>query len=351
MPPPAQDYRVGPTVAPTPIRAFLGTPSDITKFDPDEIAKDKTAPAFSDYGWGLYFTENRAIAEEYRTLGITGFMVDGQPISARASEDDLQTPMEQYIVDDLLRVEFERHKGDVDAIKASVLAMAEQAAGSKCRSTAYFLIRNAKTLAVPKGNLYEVKVDAKPENFIDFEAPLSKQSVQVQRGLEAVYPLIASRMFKLKHDDAAWSGERPPSRAPDEPAWRFHEALAYGTNHNADLKGEYARHTASGLMDEADSDVKKASILLYMHGIEGVRYADARIRTANDGTRKLVVFNPRAVTVVSKNGMALERQDELALGDEMKVRPKSEEVGYARALQLDMGFALQSAPRSPGAFE
>ena len=55
-------------------------------------------------------------------------------------------------------------------------------------------------------------------------------------------------------------------------------------------------------MQRGDEGYKYASNRLNEIGIPGIKYLDRNSRTAGEGTRNFVVFNPDDVKIVSRNG-------------------------------------------------
>jgi hypothetical protein len=315
---PPSDHETASKVGARKIRGYYGTPREIREFDPNQIVLGFEPSFFRAYGWGLYFVENKSVAEEYRTVGDTNMLVDGRPMIFKGRPSQIADSegfdhLSRTSIEDLIKKTHQRCKGDLKATKTALAELASSSKGTGYSPNAYFLIRKAKRIVVPPGNLYEVEIDADAGAFIEFEKPLSEQSKIVRAGLTDIYPLIAQRMLKEDSgNDQTWP-DRAPIEVPDAPAWKFHYALAHGTNHNAPLKEMYAQMAARHLIDPDASDEEKASRLLLLNGIAGVRYVDSKLRELADGSHKFVVFDPKAVNVVSKNGLPITRRRQMEL--------------------------------------
>jgi hypothetical protein len=127
------------------IRAYHGSPHDFDKFDLSKIGTGEGAQA---YGHGLYFAENPKVAQEYK----------GMTLSPRA------------------RMIFDDAGGDL--VKAKALAV-ERGFGKG------WVMDDLDRLAQSPGpgRMYEVNINAHPDQFLDWDKPLSGQGAPLQRAL------------------------------------------------------------------------------------------------------------------------------------------------------------------------
>ena len=225
------------------LRLYHGSPHDFDKFSMDKIGTGEGAQA---YGHGLYFAEAEDTAKAYRDQ-LQFPRIDGA-----------STPVEK-VADDL-----NYHRGNVEGVKKiyeGMLANGDEAAKKMAQE---------KLAALPeavdrfKGRMYEVDVNANPEDFLDWDAPLSAQPQSVRDAL-AETGYVAPE----GSDIGNMSGRMAYAK------------LAGGTN-----------------------DTAPATEALRAKGIPGIKYLDQGSRTAGDGSRNYVVFDENLINIVKKYGVA-----------------------------------------------
>jgi hypothetical protein len=118
----------------------------------------------------------------------------------------------------------------------------------------------------PPGHMYEVKVNARPERFLDWDKPLSQQHPDVQAALAKIRP-------DMYHPS---SGDYDPAES-----------------------GQMIYHRLASGSSQAD-----ASEALKAAGVPGIRYLDAGSRGAGEGSRNLVVFDPARMAIIRRYGIA-----------------------------------------------
>jgi len=241
----------------TGIRAYHGSPHDFDRFSMEAIGTGEGAQA---YGPGLYFAENEGVARGYRDA-----------LSARAAPNDARGNAFDLV---------QRMGGDVEATADIVR---DGIANAASPNTEKFLRETLKHLEEstfadferPLGRMYEVNIRANPEDFIDYDAPLSAQSENVQRFANERWQQIMGRS-----PDPTIEGEyilkmASPQSGIDGPDW---------------------------LLRGGPSDAQRERLL--EAGIAGVRYLDAGSRGAGDGSRNIVVFDENLIEIVRKYGIA-----------------------------------------------
>jgi len=136
------------------------------------------------------------------------------------------------------------------------------------------LLNSGDVKLVNQGKMYEVNINANPEDFLDWDRPLSEQSQAVQDFANARWQQI------------------------------------YGRNPDPSIEGEYIAKMASpqhGIDDLKWLDTSPAAdqaARLREAGIPGIRYLDAGSRGAGDGSRNYVVFDENIINIVRKYGIA-----------------------------------------------
>ena len=229
------------------IRAFHGSPHDFDRFSMDKIGTGEGAQA---YGHGLYFAENPSVARDYKAA-LSG-LIDGKKLT----QSGLSTKA-QAIVDDAIM------NGSPTTV-SDVLSHIESIKAGKPYSAQRELAAIADELApmagkpVASGRMYEVDIDASPDEFLDWDKPLSEQPEGVQAAI-GVTPEIRKALA-----DHLQSGRKKTDYDPE--TWRLMR-LADDNPMGSTLAGNKPE-TAEAL---------RAA------GIEGIRYKDAGSRATSGG--------------------------------------------------------------------
>ncbi len=194
-----------------------GSPHDFDKFSLDHIGNGEGAQA---YGHGLYFAESKDVATGYRdTLSNSRGLAPHPPPAATGNT----------------------LRDQLNALQSLQASAADGAFG----------------LDSP-GYLYQSRINADPEHFLDWDKPLSQQSENVRD--------VFSRV----------------QQAPDIPGQLGYYRLA------GDLTG-----TKSISSPEVATKLREA-------GIPGIRYLDGGSRSAGEGSRNYVVFDDRLIDTLHK---------------------------------------------------
>ena len=252
-------------------RAFHGSPHDFDKFSMDKIGTGEGAQA---YGHGLYFAGNEDVAKGYRdALSLdAGFTYKGKTGLTRdqlAEEitkeyggsylDNVTTPrgVADGVMDELVYGPANRKLGPERA------ALREKMLAEIGRTN--------------PGKMYEVQINANPDDFLDWDKPITEQPKAVQdlaRDMD-----LSGAKGATKGMIQAWRDGRDVGALPS--GADIDRALsAYGDNRPA-----------------ATEALKSA-------GVKGVKYFDAGSRGAGDGSRNFVVFDENLISIVKKYGIA-----------------------------------------------
>ena len=235
------------------IRAYHGSPHDFPEFSTAKIGTGEGAQAYSR---GLYFAENENVARWYRDALSGG----GKKLIAGAPED-VSNPV--HMAASLLA----DHSGNRAAAAQELLAAMQskdvpQGFETLAADTLQLLRSNAPlpevTLAPGAGKMYEVDINAKPEELLDWDAPLKDQSV-VNEKLRSI-------------------------------GWDTKSSTTTG------------RDRVIRMEDQLGPEKTRQELL--RAGIPGVKYLDRSSRGAGKGTRNYVVFDDRLISIVRKYGIA-----------------------------------------------
>lgn len=269
------------------LRLYHGSPHDFDRFSMDKIGTGEGAQA---YGPGLYFAENEGIARSYRDQLSRDVFYDGRPVAsvhpldnpqagaihsvAKAVADGIPAERAMAFEAGTWRAWAEPYLNAAKDNPQLATEAARRAQSMTDIAAAIEALDPQKFVKNP-GRMYEVEVNANPEDFLDWDKPLSEQP-QVVRDFA----------------NARW--QQVYGRAPD-PA----------------IEGEYIAKMASpqGGIDSSDwllrggpGDAQRER--LREAGIPGIRYLDAGSRGAGDGTRNYVVFDENLINIVRKYGVA-----------------------------------------------
>jgi hypothetical protein len=232
------------------IRAYHGSPHDFDRFDLSKIGTGEGAQA---YGHGLYFAEKEGVAQSYRDALTNRAVPQGPHIEKVAFNVVSRAPQ----MADAELAPFIRNvypNASDDEVLKSI-----QVARSK----------------VQPGRMYEVDINARPEQFLDWDKPLAAHAPEIQKAVQS----IDSPMYR---------------------AWEQSGAFPH-------VKGETLyRELAGGLTNRAHAEGKHvgATDALRSAGIPGIKYLDQGSRGAGEGSRNYVVFDDKLVNILRKYGIA-----------------------------------------------
>jgi hypothetical protein len=243
---------------PSGIRAYHGSPHNFDRFSMDKIGTGEGAQA---YGHGLYFAENEGVAKSYRdTLAAQHDSADTPIANAydlmrrSAGSEDTETLVKQVLRDTVSDGPSGTHPKQIEAHRLLEETLAAIEDGSY------------KSYKPPNGHMYEVNIAASPDDFLDWDKPLSEQSEKV-RGKLGSLPPIKSMLGGMRGKSYGDPDVQPYFKGSDlvrDP------------------------HESAAIRDA---------------GIPGVRYLDQGSRTAGDGSRNYVVFDDKLVSILKKYGV------------------------------------------------
>jgi hypothetical protein len=221
------------------------------------------------YGHGLYFAENEGVARQYREM-LSGLpkTADGDLFSKLPWAGRSAQKWGREALDDAIK---SGAAGD-DAIRLAIDDLSKRgnmASASHVRQP-YYDAANAlggllgKKWEVNPGRMYEVNINARPEEFLDWDKPLAQQPSTVRNvvdpRLKADFPDIEASAPWIKGNEV----------------W---QAVARTEGKN----------NASSALREA--------------GIPGIRYLDQGSRNAGQGSSNYVVFDDKLIDILKKYGM------------------------------------------------
>jgi len=261
----------------------------------DKIGTGEGAQA---YGHGLYTAEAEGVARGYRdalsdpnaTLGVFK-RSNGEELSVLDAPDGFYSLLGEY-------PDNTSYQQLLDAAQAK-LQWAQTRKGPlrdeltrKAQAVVDFVERNEgiKFERNPaRGRMYEVNIRANPEDFLDWDKPLSEQPPAV---LNALDPMIQSRLNALEaagQRGRLMASERGLPDFTPKSREQLYQEMRGGDIIGASRLGQFDQ-MAEQVLSEA--------------GVPGIRYLDAGSRGAGDGSRNYVVFNENLIDIVRKYGIA-----------------------------------------------
>lgn len=260
-----------PVAAPKPtgIRAYHGSPHDFDKFDISKIGTGEGAQA---YGRGLYFAESEGVAKSYRD-DLAGFDWSANIPKREVNGGDIR-----YAVEEALKQANgnpARARQILEQERKHWAGMGEDGYGAEAIK---LFDEIAPTLAPkPKGRMYEVNIKADPEQFLDWDKPLSQQPPAARQALR---PMVEDIAKTANQDALKIFGKLTP------------------LDRNASTTDLNIKQIQSAGYSDADIAQR-----LRDAGIPGIKYLDQQSRAAGQGSRNYVVFDDKLIEILRKYGL------------------------------------------------
>lgn len=260
-------------------RAYHGSPHDFDRFDISKIGTGEGAQA---YGHGLYFAEAEDTARSYRNQLAK---IDSGDMNANVwdlvnnygvSEPDLEKT-----VRDMLKFA----SNDQQKKQAADMLKAIKSGSWKDYS--------------PPGRMYEVNIRANPDDFLDWDKPIYRQSAKVQKAL-GFMPEDAEKLRGLQsqYDDALYAALQGDAAAEVEAERLLNEMKPF-----AKMERTGSQFLTSGSVFDSAGDYDRVAPLV-REGIPGIKYLDQGSRAAGEGSRNFVVFDDAIIDILRKYGLA-----------------------------------------------
>jgi len=298
------------------IKAYHGSPHNFDEFKVSQIGTGEGAQA---YGHGLYFAESEDVAKGYKDTLSEGLgTVDGKPLGGWAAE----------ILDG--------SNGDPIALKARIdkvpedfwaMNFMEGAAAKEELLGVVDRLKSGESKWKPGGSMYEVNIDANPDELLDYDLPLSEQSDYVRGKLSKLgveSNLSYNKASLIDNGDGSYAVQLPHGAASQNYA-NIDQAndVIRRTNEMNERSAKVKEPTGNGLLRDrlrglSDSEgmVLSPEGALKSQGIKGIRYADGNSRGTNGGTSNYVIFDERLITISKKYGIAIPAAAAMLYGEE-----------------------------------
>lgn len=269
------------------IRAYHGSPHSFDKFDINQIGTGEGAQA---YGHGLYFAEGEGVAKSYKNAG---------PASS-AQYDAINSELSRVANQrQSLREEgfypgsagWEKRKADYDRLDEEYNALMEK------RSNL--------------GSMYEVNIDADPEQFLDFDKPRGgPPDPDRAKSIASELELIADNDYGLyQNRKMVQNFIEKYKQNPADPRVRKqldHYMRSANKDYGLDAIEETRKMTEGEAFKLREKEIgpEAARQEMLQKGVPGIKYLDAGSRAAGDGSRNYVVFDDKLISIVKKYGIA-----------------------------------------------
>lgn len=252
------------------ITAYHGSPHTFDKFDMSKIGTGEGAQA---YGHGLYFAEREGTARAYRNkLAPTdGSMAkpDAQAVQDYGAQWDALVQKRRALTasDGRAMPGADAIDGQMDALHAQMVADS---------------IKRNPSLA--GGSMYQVRLNVKPDELLDWDRPLSEQSDAVAEALGALQTQFYPVKRGKKWDVLDSSGEFVVGGFKTK-----REAYAGSL-------GDFGHEAYKRLgLTSPQSTAKLKSL-----GIKGIRYKDQGSRDKDGGTYNYVIFDDKLIDILKR---------------------------------------------------
>jgi hypothetical protein len=265
------------------------------RFDMSKIGTGEGAQA---YGQGLYFAESEDVARGYREALASR---KPSPTHKGRGYDELEGPEYRALSAIEREVRYNKKLSPKEAKEVAITSLKQQK--KRAAENIDPAIREERLkdydedLAalesmspddiVIGGSMYEVNIDANPDELLDWDLPLSKQSDFVREKLQALGDADNKKAVG-EYDDALLDA-------------LFNDSNKALPKQPVDLSGKHLYYrSAPDATDPAD-----ASKALKDIGIKGIRYKDGFSRGTDGGTSNYVIFDDRLISIAKKYGIAI----------------------------------------------
>lgn len=235
-----------------PIRGYHGSPYSFQQFDPSKIGTGEGKQVF---GRGFNFSENEKVAQKYRDQLSSG--------TYRTGSGDVFDPSTLGH----MNVRNAGYKSIDDAIERAFMLLQTQPENKDLITRDLNRLIGAKEAgAVPnKGSMYEVNINAKPEQFLDWNKPVAEQKGFLD--LINPDPNVQRAVLEKVLGGQKGSGED------------YYKALG------------------------GDRNAQNVAQSLSKSGVPGIKYLGQASEEAGDASRNYVVFDSKIIDLLKKYGI------------------------------------------------
>lgn len=292
-------------------RAWHGSSEHFIRFSTSHVG---TGEGNQSFGWGLYFSDSREVAEFYRRTvsGERGYAFDGETGLTRAEVmDRVDARFGTAYLDGVIKPCGIADRVMDDLLYASRADMPERYLPGTERRAMVEQLRELITRPTP-GSLYEVDIPEDDE-YLLWDKPLSQQPEPVRAALLAAGISLPDHLEPLRLHNGQFF-YRGAVLTDDGDGWFHDKAGRYtGMAKGLDKMVELVDYKAGPVKESelpkgstlyADISVRlggdqAASEYLCALGVAGIKYLDGLHRAAGEGQHNFVVFDGDAIAIRS----------------------------------------------------
>jgi hypothetical protein len=290
------------------------------RFDMSKLGTGEGAQA---YGQGLYFAESEDLARGYRDQLTKPRVQRAQRLLSNSGNDvDLAIENAKKEIDRLKSLDLTPETGS--SKRESLISLQEEKIAE--------LTKLKNTGQMSKGSMYEVNIDATPDDFLDYDKPLSEQSDRVKEALgikgqqnkllalqaksnelQALYDKALSNVPSNQSFDDLF-GDSAALRSEGELLTeknRIDEEIKLLTTPKDFQLGDrkipirVQDYFSGANLIQGQGAASEISKQLLDKGIKGIKYLDQGSRAAGKGTSNYVVFDDKLISIAKKYGISI----------------------------------------------
>ena len=272
------------------ITAYHGSPHDFDEFKMSQIGTGEGAQA---YGHGLYFAESEDVAKGYRDE-LSDAMTEAR-YTLGGNEYQRGSP-------EWKAIGTVQNDGLESAQELSKIYSNDLAAGEKYVNADFVnrynealrQLESGAEVGEARGRMYQVNIDASPDELLDWDAPLSGQSDKVRAALSD-YKVVKNPDPDSFHDEKwliEFNGETLDAYKTKKEAQSVLDTRSVAGFYSTG--GVKAKPLREGFSQEMTS-----------RGIKGIKYKDGFSRGAEGGTSNYVIFDERLISIAKKYGLSI----------------------------------------------
>ena len=295
------------------ITAYHGSAADFDKFD---IGKIGTGVGSQMYGYGLYFTKSKKVAKEYAEERPTNIFYDGKKIIDNKmilKDPNIDSDVRDLILSDM---------GNLSKTKRRLQRLKKQESyGSPTIKHLDDLINKIddiepKVKVEGQGKVYQVELDIKEDELLDYSKPLDEQPNPVVRKKIESMPYFqelkiqrANELQDYKNKLKELENLKSKLKNSGSETIKVDMKLQLGVGQKADLKiiNEKIENTKNAVRNVSkDRALDPVSLLpnnqVLAKNLESVGIKGVKIK---QGDEMFVVFDPRVIDISKKFGVAI----------------------------------------------
>ena len=306
------------------VKAYHGTPHKVDKFKMDKIGTGEGAQA---YGHGLYFAENKNVANQYKEDLSRGL---DSTVSGGGASLEIPDWMAKIVDDDGIDRAIDEWTRRIKTAKKDIKVSRQPwniqdniNRMSKDLDTMQEIKKSGQlSVDFQRGNLYNVNLDVNPEDLLDWDAPLSEQSEKVKVALQDTLDNLTNTQTDFKKASKL-------SRLSLNDELTGQQIIEEIKNILGDHPKIIDQDVPFGSIPQGRSEV--ASQALNEAGIPGIQYYDGASRSAGEGTRNYVMFDEDLIEINNPSSLndLVKPQGKLPM-DEASRMKRAEEMGFNR---------------------